>query len=962
MFTGPRFPVLAVLAGFLFVAGTAPTVAADDTKEPLPTGMFKLADPVPVDSLVRIGKLPNGMTYYIRKNGWPESRAAIRLAVNAGSVLEDDDQQGLAHLLEHMAFNGSEHFKPGELVRYLESIGSRFGPDLNAYTSFDETVYILDVPTSPDSLLDRGLLVMSDYAGRISLSDEEIEKERGVVLEEWRLGQGADERMLREQFPVLYHGSRYANRLPIGLPETIRNTPASRIRDFYEKWYRPERMAIVVVGDIDPARVENLIRGHFRDIEATPDLAPLPEYDVPPHAETLYKVTTDPEARYTSISLTWKHPKEKATTIGDYRGDLIESLIRSMLADRLDEISRMPDAPFLGGYGYFGTLGRTVETFNMGARVADGGTTKGLEALLVEAERLRRHGFGAAELERAKDNMRASYDRMYRERDKTENASFAREYVSNYLNGEFIPGIEAEYRYMQEFLPGITVEDLRKVIDVVIHEDNRVVLVEAPEKAGLVAPTEADLRAAVARAAETPVAAWIDTMPDRPLMADADKPAPGAITARRTIDAIGVTVLTLSNGVEVWLKPTDFKHDQILMNAFATGGASLASPEDYHEAVRVAGVLGETGIGGFKPVELEKLLAGKIVSGTPYVTNYTHGFNGSATPKDLETALQLTYLSFTQPTDYPEAFDVYRTRLRGDVANRATDPDVAFSDSVAAVNYDNHYMIRPLTPEQVEALDFRKTIEFYKANFSNAADFTFIFVGAFDNATIEPLLAQYLGSLPSRGKSTSAYVDRGYMFTSRARDVIVKKGVEPKSRTNVTYFANPGRDEMELYRTQMAMDILRIRLREILREEQSATYGVSVNFAHSQPWLELGLVSVGFGSSPENVKGMLEAAYKEIEQLKEEGPTAEYLQKVQEMQRRALELSEKQNGYWAGALQMALRMGWDPARIAVYRDRIDTLTTDQMREVYRTRFPTERRTRVTLVPEKEGAVTTGSRE
>jgi zinc protease len=957
MRSGPRTPLPAPLMGWLLLialaAPTLPARAADDQPKPLTKAMAALGDSLPLDAEVKIGKLPNGMTYYIRKNGWPEKRVAIRLAVNAGSVLEDDDQQGFAHLLEHMLFNGTEHFKPGELVRYLESIGSRFGPDLNAYTSFDETVYMLDVPTDQDTLVDKAFLVMSDYAGRATLSDEEINKERGVVLEEWRLGQGADERMARKEYPIMYHGSRYASRLPIGVPEVIQHTPPQRIRDFYQKWYRPERMALVVVGDVDPAKVEEQIRSQFADIPASSQLAELPEYEIPPHEGTLYSIASDPEARYSSIQILYKHPAAEQKIVADYRRSIIQGLIVAMLGQRLDEISKLPNAPFINAYGYFGGMSRTVDTFNLFATVQDGGLARGLETLLTEAERLTRHGFGAAELERAKADVRASYERMYREADKTENSSFAREYVSHFLNGEPIPGLRAEYEYMVQFLPGISLEEVQSVMRTRIHEDNRVIVVESPEKPGLQVPSQADLEAVVANASKKDVAAWVDETPDRPLMGK--KPKAGKITGRRTIDAIGVTVLTLSNGMEVWLKPTDFKHDQVLLAATATGGASIAEPAEYLEARYATSIVGEGGIGGFKPVELDKLLAGKLVGGAPSITNYWHGFSGSASPVDLETALQLTYLTFTEPTHRPEAWGVWKSRVKADLANRASDPNSAFGDSVQAVNFMNHYMVRPVTPADVDALDAARAIAFYKDRYGNAADFTFYVIGAFDPGTIEPMIEQYLASLPSKGKPSSKYVDRGYRFTPSSRKVTVRKGIEPKSRTTLSFFADAGIDEMEWYRLNMATNILQIRLREILREEQGGTYSVSVNPAHSQPYLPLGLISIGFGSAPENVDKMVAAVLAEIEKLKAEGPAAEDIQKVSEMDRRGLERSEKQNGYWVGALQMANRMKWDPARIASYRERAGSLTAENLQATFRKYFPMDRYTLVSLFPEKDVA-------
>ena len=526
-----------------------------------------LDEALSLDPAVRVGRLPDGITYYIRKNGRPEKRVSLRLAVKAGSVLEDEDQRGLAHFLEHMSFNGSEHFKPGELVAYLESIGARFGADANAYTSFDETVYMLDVPTDKPGLVDKGLLALGDFAARATLQDTEIEKERGVVLEEWRLGQGAGSRIQRQQLPVLFHGSRYAERLPIGLPEVIRGFKSDRLRDFHRTWYRPERMALVAVGDVDPDAVEAAIKSSFADIPKSAGQEPLPVYEIPSHAETLVAVATDPEARGSSVSLVFKHPRLVEKTVGDYRKDLVESLFHSMVNDRLSEVARRSDAPFLGASSSGGSLGRTVDTYALSARVADGGIEAGLRALVTEAERVRRHGFAPAELERARKTMLAAYERGFLERDKTESGSYAREYVSNFIDAEPSPGIETEYRLVQQLLPGISLAEVRDVTRTLVHEDNRVVLATAPQKEGLRAPTADELRAAVATAAAAPIGPWEDKLAGRELLES--KPAAGRVTDTRTIDGLGVTVLTLSNGVSVWLKPTDFKADEVLFTAYS---------------------------------------------------------------------------------------------------------------------------------------------------------------------------------------------------------------------------------------------------------------------------------------------------------------------------------------------------------------------------------------------------------
>ena len=918
-----------------------------------PAAPSRLDQPLGLDPAVRLGRLPNGMTYYIRKNGRPEKRVSLRLAVKAGSVLEDEDQRGLAHFLEHMNFNGSEHFKPGELVAYLESIGARFGADANAYTSFDETVYMLDVPTDKPGLVDKGLLALGDFAARATLTDAEIEKERGVVLEEWRLGQGAGSRIQRQQLPVLLHGSRYAERLPIGLPEVIRGFKADRLRAFERKWYRPERMALVAVGDVDPDAVEAALKSSFADIPKSSVLNPLPVYEIPPHAETLVVMATDPEARGSSVSLIFKRPRVEEKTVGDYRKDLVQSLFHSMVNDRLSEVARRSDAPFLGASSSSGALGQTVDTYALSARVADGGIEPGLRALVTEAERVRRHGFAAAELERARKTMLAAYERGFLERDKTESGSYAREYVSHFLDAEPSPGIETEYRLVQELLPGISLDEVRDLTRTLVHDDNRVVLGTAPQKEGLRTPTADELRAAVAGAAAAAIGPWEDKLEGRELLEK--KPAAGHVKDTRTIEALGVTVLTLDNGVSVWLKPTDFKNDQVLFSAYALGGASVADPADYFDATVAAAAAGEAGFGGFSPDDLDKLLAGKLVSASPYIGSYTHGIAGASTPKDLETALQLVYLAFTQPNDRPDSFEVLRKRLTSAVVNQAQDPDTVFAEKVRELNSGGNYMARAMKPEDVTRLRRETALAFYRKAFANAADFTFFFAGAFKVDDLTPLVARYLGALPSTGTRASTFVDRGLAFPRTPQSARVEKGVEPKSQTALTFFADTGLQEMEMYQARAAASVLRSRLRDLLREELSGTYGASVGYSDQAPLRGYGTTSISFGSAPDSVDKLEKAALGEVARLQKEGPSAEDVQKVQEIERRELETSLKQNPYWLGSLQLVHMLGWDPLTIARREQRIALLTRDSLRAAFVRYFPLDRYTAVSLYPEKPAA-------
>lgn len=889
------------------------------------------------------------MTYYIRRNTRPEQRAILRLVVKAGSIDEADDQRGLAHLIEHMAFNGTEHFKPGELVKYLESIGARFGADVNAYTSYDETVYMLEVPTDKEGLLGRGFQVLGDFAGRMTLDTAEIDKERKVVIEEWRLRQGAGTRIEAVQTRALYGQSRYAERSPIGLPEIITMAPAQRLRDFYRTHYRPDRMAVVVVGDIDPDEAYSLIRDAFAGLRGVS--APREVFQIPPHRETRYVAVSDPEIQSSSVSVIEKRTDSSVRTVGDYRAALVQSLALQMFNARFAELARKPDAPFLGAGAGFQQMGRTVEAFTLSARLPDGGVEKGLTAIEAELARVRKFGFGEDELARARRSMLASYERSYNERDKSESPGFASELVSLFLSGEPSPGIDAETKLARQLLPTITADEAAAVIRGVGPERNRVVLAVTPQKAGLAPVTEDGLRASIRSGEAAVTAAWEDDLGDRQLMAS--PPVPGSVTGRREIPELGVTILTLSNGVDVWLKPTDFKNDQVVFTGYAKGGTSLASPEDYQNASLATSLVGAAGIGGLTPVDLGKLLAGKIANASAYIGSNTHGISGNATPADLETALQLAYLSFTAPNRTPDAFDLVTRRLRAALANQAQSPGAVFGDRVRLVNTQDHYTSRSMKSEDIEKLDPDRMLAYYKARFSNAADFTFFFVGTFDIARITPLLTTYLGSLPSAGKPTSTMGEVRLTFPMGVTKQIVEKGQEPKSQTLMSFFADTGLDELEMHRVNAATSVVEEKLRDLLREELGGTYSVSVGFSNTQPQPGYGSTSVSFGSSPENVDKLVGGVLAELDRLRRDGPTDDDVQKVKETEKRQIETAVKQNGYWLNSLQTVHVFGWDPLRITKRFERTEALDRAQIHDAIRKYFPPDRYTVVTLMPEKK---------
>jgi zinc protease len=906
-------------------------------------------DKLPFDAAVRTGTLPNGLTYYIRRNTRPEKRVNLQLAVKAGSVDEAEDQQGLAHFLEHMAFNGSRHFKSGELISTFESTGARLGPHVNAYTGFDETVYTFTLPTDRDGIVVKGIQALSDFAGGLSLDPVEIDKERGVVIEEWRGGLGAGSRLRDQQIPVLYYKSKYAERLPIGKPDVLKSFTPDRLRAFYTKWYRPDRMALVAVGDIDPAAMEATIRAEFAGLAKPATPAPDRIYDVPLQSEMLIKVATDPEAQQSSVSLVRKKKRLPQDHVADYRRGLVHRLVFQMINDRFDELSRKPDAQFLGAGAYEDGLSPTVGTFTMGAAVEDGKLAAGLTTLAIESNRIKEFGFGAAELERARKWMLASYERAYSERDKTESGSYAQEYVSHFLEGEPSPGIAIEYQLAKTAIPEITAAEVGDAARRLFADDSRVILAVSTNKSGVAVATDAQLRDALKAADATAVVAWSDAAGSAVLMEHV--PETAAIADRRALPEIGVTVVRFANGVEGWFKPTDFKNDQVLFSLTASGGASLATAALYPEATLAPALVDLSGIGGHTAVDLQKLLAGKIASASPFISASSHGISGSSTPANLETALQLLNLTFTAPGDDPQAFALIRKQLEASYANRDNNPGLIFREKVTQVNTSHHFTSQPLTLDRIGKLDRAAMAAFYKARFSNAADFTFFMVGAFKLEEAVPLVARYVGSLPATGQPASRFADLGVTFPAATERAIVEKGREPRAQTVVSFFADPPIEENEQTRVAAAADVLEIALRDILREELGETYNVSAGLSQALPQRGGGRVTVNFGASPDNIAKMIDRTLQEVTRLQQQGPSEDLVNRAKETARRAHETALKQNSFWLGRLQSSRLLGRDPLLILKREQRIDALTRENIQETFRKYFPLDRYTVVTLLPE-----------
>ena len=939
--------LLALLIVLTLMPGaTAPGAAQEPATAPL--GSAAAQGSVPLDTAVVTGTLDNGLRYFIRGNRRPEARAELRLVVNAGSVLEDESQRGLAHFVEHMAFNGTRNFAKQELVDYLESIGMRFGPDLNAYTSFDETVYMLTVPTDSAGLLERGLGILEDWAWGQTFDPDEVEKERGVVVEEWRLGRGAQARMMDEQLPVLFHGSRYAERLPIGEREVLDSFDVETLERFYRDWYRPDLMAVVAVGDFDTARVEALVRERFSGIPTPARPRPRPEYGLPSHEETLFAIATDPEATGSQVALYHKLPPLRTGTVDAYRERVVERLFLGMLNERLRELTQQADPPFLGAGSGKGSFVGGAEIHTLSASVPDGGIVRGLDALLTEAERVARHGFTSGELERQKTVVLRRLEQAFAEREKTESRRLAGEYIQHFLRGEPAPGIAYDYAFHQRVLPGVTLAEVDALAASWIKDHSRVVLVSAPEKADVPVPDEAELRAAMRAALDRPVLAFEDEVVDEPLVARI--PEPTAIVSESEIPELGITEWELANGVRVVLKPTDFQDDQVLLGALSPGGGGRVSDDEYLSAMMAAPVASMSGFGPFSMTELQKKLAGKAVMVSPWISEGEEGFQGQASPSDLETLFQLVYLEFTAPRVDSAAFQSLKSRYSAILTNRGASPEAVFTDTISVTMADYHPRARPLSPELLDELDLGVAMATYRDRFADASDFTFVLLGSFDIAGVRPLVQRYLGGLPSTGRVE----ERAWVDMDPPPGVIektVRKGTEPKASAHIRYTGPAEYSDAAAETMSLMVEVLRIRLRDVLREDMGGTYGVQIRGSLERGPDEEYDVGIQFGTDPDRVEELTAAVATELERLRADGPTPDEMQKVREIRRRAMEVNRERNEYWLSQLYERYRFDEDPRSILEEGERVDAVTAADVREAARRYLGEDRVARFFLYPE-----------
>lgn len=894
--------------------------------------------PLPVDKNVRIGQLDNGLTYYIRHNKLPENRAEFYIAQKVGSILEEPQQRGLAHFLEHMAFNGTKNF-PGDdkglgVIPWCETVGIKFGTNLNAYTSIDETVYnISNAPIDRTGVLDSCLLILHDWSNYILLKDDEIDKERGVIREEWRSRNSGMLRVYTDLLPTIYQGDKYADCMPIGSIDVINNFPYKDIRDYYHKWYHPDLQGIVIVGDIDVDTVEAKLKAVFADVQKPVNPAERTYYPVADNKEPIVAIGTDKEVDDPSIEIYFKQdatPDSEKNNVGYLASQYMTSMISSMLNARLSELVQSANPPFTRASSYYSDffVAKTKEAFALSASSKADGIETALKTLLQETERARRFGFTESEYARARANYLQSLESAYNEREKTKHGSYVREYVQNFLNGEPIPGIEAEYAMMNQLAPNIPLQAMNMVMQQLVPDSNQVVIIAGPAKEGLKYPTKEEVINLLKGMKDLDLQAYVDKVSDEPLMKEA--PKGGKIISEKEGDIYGSTKLVLSNGVTVYVKKTDFKADEIRMKGTSLGGKSIFPDKDALNFAVMDNVIAVGGLGNFSQVDLTKVLAGKKVSVNAGLGATTENVFGTCSPKDFETMMQLTYLTFTAPRKDAEAFESFKNRMKAQLESAQANPLSSINDSLQKAMYNNHPRVVMMKPEMVDQIDYDRILEMYNDRFKDASDFTFYFVGNIDLETAKPLIAEYLGALPAINRKE----------TFKDTKMSIRKGVykneyakEQQTPTATIVFLYSGRAPYTLKNDillSFATQVLDMVYTEEVREKEGGIYGVNC-FGDLQKYpKEQLLLQIVFQTDPAKKDKLAGIVVDELKKLAAEGPSDVHLQKVKEYMLKKYADNQKENGYWMNNLNDYFYYGMDMTE--GYTDIVNSITAKDIQK------------------------------
>jgi len=907
---------------FLVMAGFA-TAQTSNTQE------------IPTDPNVKIGKLDNGLTYYIRNNGKPEDKLELRLAIKAGSILETDEQQGLAHFVEHMNFNGTKNFEKNELVDYLQSIGVKFGADLNAYTSFDETVYILPIPSDDPEKLEGGFTVLEDWAHNALLTEEAIDGERGVVLEEYRLGLGPDKRMMQEYLPKVMYNSRYAERLPIGKKEVIENASYETIRNYYKDWYRPGLMAVIAVGDLDVNTIEQKIKSHFSNLEARENPKERKEYGVPNHDETFVAIATDPEANFSRVQIYYKDLEESkdVVNIEDYKRQLEKDMFSSMINNRLEELANSPKPPFTYGFSYYGgTYSPKKNAYQSFAMAGENSQLEALKALITENERVKRYGFNESEFKRAKEEYLANLERSYKDRDKQESNRIIGQYVSHFLENSPIPGTEWTYEFAKENMDEIKLENINALINDFLHDENRVVVLTGPEKESVKPVTEEEVLAVLSEVENAEIEKYSEEEIRENLISE--MPTAGSIKDTKVNEELGITTLTLSNGAKVVFKKTDFKNDEILFSAYSKGGTSLYSDEDYQSTVYANAGLSEAGVGGLDKNSLNKMMSGKIVNVRPQISTYSEGLDGSSTPKDFESMMQMIHLYFTGLNKNEEAYQSFATKQKNFLGNLMSNPNFYFQNELGKFRNEGNprYTGFP-TPEKYDEMDYDLAYQKYQERFADASDFTFFFVGNVDEAKLKEYASKYIASLPASDSKEEYKTPEFREDTDSKREKTVYKGSDPKSQVSIVWNGETEYDKEDDFALSALGEVLTIKLVEQLREEEGGVYGVGARGNMSEIPYDSYSFSISFPCGPENVEKLTEAALAEVKKIRTNGPNDEDLEKIKETLRLQRKEQIKENRFWLQEMERAQVENREITKNEKYNALVENLKADDLQQM-----------------------------
>ena len=871
---------------------------------------------LPMDPNVRYGKLENGLTYYIRHNEKPENRADFYIAQKVGSVLEEENQRGLAHFLEHMAFNGTINLPGKTLINYLQSRGVKFGENLNAYTSIDETVYnISNVQTDIPGLVDTCLLILHDWSSFIALEEEEIDSERGVILEEERTRNGANMRTMKTLLPRMYPGSPYGERLPIGTTEVIANFSYQDLRDYYTKWYRPDLQGIIIVGDIDVDAIEARIKEMFADIAAPVNPAERTQFMVEDNAEPIVAVTSDPELTSTQLNIFYKHeavPTEFRNTSENWVSQYVLALISNMQINRLQELTQKPNPPFISGYSYYSNyyLAQTKDAWTSVVVPKDiNGINEALTAIVTENKRMQQFGFTASEYERAKADFLKSIESAYNERNNTENEKYVNACVEHFLHNEPMMDIETEYQLYQQIIPNLPLEAINAFAAQLITPNNLVITLSATQKEGETIPTEEELLAMYNKAMAAEVEAYAEEVFDGPIVPKL--PKAGKIKKETVNETLGTTEWTLKNGMKVIYKQTTFKDDEIRMSAYSEGGLTALPQDDPYTLQMLGDIITLGGVGDFSAIDLPKVLAGKKASVYPYISTYSEGMSGSCSPKDLETMMQLIYLYFTAPRADEEAFQSNMERTKAMLKNMELNPMLTLSDTLTKVLYNNHPLRLRMKVEDYDKVDYAKAMEMYKDRFADPNNFVFTFVGNIDVEKFKPLVKQYLASLKKK-KRQENWENIGIQITDGDYKTHYGKEMqEPKTSVYMIYDGEMEYNLNNLVYMGVLSDILDIVYTKTIREEQGGTYGVGVMGDVLLRPTESFMFYIVFDTNDEIYAKLMDIAKAGFKEISENGPNQEDLSKVLEnkLKKRAEQLQE--NSFWTNAINTLEREGVD---------------------------------------------------